>query len=186
MFIERIRPTDNENHCLHLFNDIIRPTNRAKFLGIELDDKLSFKHHFEALNLKAQKRLNVLRVLSRSGTEPNILVRLYKIYIRSIIEYGSLSFLAAPKQHAAKLDKIQNEALRICLRLPSYIRTSLLHEYASIMTIQDRFHALSKNLLTKMITHSPNVSKLIDNYNADENAFESSKTPLEALFCLSK
>ena len=46
LFIERICPTDNENHCLHLFNDIIRPTNRAKFLGTELDDKLSFKHHF--------------------------------------------------------------------------------------------------------------------------------------------
>ena len=133
MFIERIHPTDNENHCLHLFSDIIRPTNRAKFLGIELDDKLSFKHHFEATNIKAQKRLNVLRVLSRSGTEPKVLVRLYKIYIRSIIEYGSLSFLAAPKQHITQLDKIQNEALRVCLHLPSYIRTSLLHEYGSIM-----------------------------------------------------
>ena len=141
-------------------------------------------HH--NINVKAQKRLNVLRVLSRSGTEPKVLVRLYKIYIRSFIEYGSLSFLAAPKLYTTKLDKIQNEALRICLHLPSYIRTSLLHEYASIMTIQDRFCVLNNKLLTKMTTHSPDVKRLVDNYNADENAFESAKTPLEALFCLSK
>ena len=115
-----------------------------------------------------------------------MLVRLYKIYIQSIIEYGSLSFLAAPKQHITQLDKIQNEALRVCLHLPSYIRTPLLHEYGSIMTIQERLRALSNKLLSKMTTHSPDVKKLVDNYNADENAFKSSKTPLEALFCLCK
>ena len=49
MFIERLKSPDRESHCLHLFNDIIRPTNQAKFLGIEIDDKLAFKKHFESI-----------------------------------------------------------------------------------------------------------------------------------------
>ena len=132
MFIERLKSPDGENHCLHLFNDIIRPTNQAKFLGIEIDDKLVFKKHFEAIVSKSLKHINVLRLLSRSNVKPKTLVQLYKTYIRPIIEYGSFCFLAAPKQNMSMLDKIQNQTLRICLHLPSYIRTSLLHEYASI------------------------------------------------------
>ena len=184
MFIERLRSSDGENYSLHLFNDIIRPTNQAKFLGIEIDDKLTFKNHIEAICTKSQKRLNVLCVLSRSKAEPKVLVQLYKTYIRPIIEYGSFCFLAAPKQQFMKLDKIQNEALRTCLHLPSYIRTSLLHEYASVKTLSTRLFDLNKKLLTKMSTFSPDVKKLVENYNADERAFESAKTPLENLLNL--
>ena len=184
MFIERLKSPDGENHCLHLFNDIIRPTNQAKFLGIEIDDKLVFKKHFEAIVSKSLKHINVLRLLSRSNVKPKTLVQLYKTYIRPIIEYGSFCFLAAPKQNMSMLEKIQNQALRICLHLPSYIRTSLLHEYASIKTLTDRLHSLNKKLLTKMSSHSADIKNLVDNYNDAENAFESAKTPLEVLFCL--
>ena len=37
-----------------------------------------------------------------------------------------------------RLQRIQNEAIRICLKLPKYIRTKLLHEYASLEPIDER------------------------------------------------
>ena len=94
--------------------------------------------------------------------------------------------MAAPNRYFGKLEKIQNEALRISLHLPSYIRTGLLHEYASIVTITDRLHSLNKKLLAKMSVHSSDVKKLMDDYNANINAFESTKTPLEVLLALNR
>ena len=162
VFISRMRKANDENHCLQLFNDIIRPVNQAKFLGVKIDQWLSFKSHFEDIHNRSKKRLNVLRVLARAGVEPKVLMKLYKIYVRPILEYGSLSFIAAPKSQLDKLQKIQNEGLRICLRLPSYIRTGLLHECASIEPINDRLLSLNSHLLRKMYYQNPDVKKLID------------------------
>ena len=79
VFISRKRNANEENHCLQLFNDIIRPVSQAKFLGVEIDQWLSFKSHFEDVQNRSKKRLNVLRVLARAGVEPKVLMKLYKI-----------------------------------------------------------------------------------------------------------
>ena len=77
-------------------------------------------------------------------------MKLYKTYVRPIIEYGSISFMSAPKVQLSRLEQIQNEAIRICLRLPRYIRISLLHEYASIEPIYTRISKLNLSLLETM------------------------------------
>ena len=121
MFIERIREKDDESFALHLFDDIIRPTQKAKFLGVEIDCALSFKFHVDSICKRANTRLSVLRILLRSGTDAATLMRLYKIYVRPIIEYGSVAYIAAPKSQLTRLQNIENEAIRICLRLSKYI-----------------------------------------------------------------
>ena len=84
----RLRKQDEEDMSLQLFDDIVRPTTNAKFLGVTLDSKLQFGQHIDELCGKASKRLSVLRFLSRAGTKPEVLIRLYKIYIRSLFESG--------------------------------------------------------------------------------------------------
>ena len=164
VFLSRNNIKPDENYSLHLFNDVVRPSKQAKFLGIQIDERLSFKQHFDAIHTSTARRLNVLRVLSRNDVKPIILLRLYKIYIRSIIEYGSFSFICAPKIFISKLQKIQNEALRVCLRLPSYIRVSLLHEYASLETLDDRMLMLNSRLLKKMYRHNSDIRILVENH----------------------
>ena len=164
VFLSRNKIESDENYSIHLFNDIVKPSKQAKFLGVQIDERLSFKQHFDMVHSSTARRLNVLRVLARNGVEPIILMRLFKIYIRSIIEYGSFSFIAAPKIFISKLQKIQNEALRVCLRLPSYIRIELLHEYASIETLDDRMLKLNTCLLRKMYRHYLDIRNLVENY----------------------
>ena len=66
------------------FKDIIKPASKAKFLGVELDSKLRFVRHIDEICSKAAKKLAVLRFLARAGTKPEVILRLYKIYIRSL------------------------------------------------------------------------------------------------------
>ena len=163
VMIARTRERDNENYALQLFNDLIRPTQNAKFLGIEIDKLLSFQKHVDAIYNRATKRLNVLRVLAQSGTDAKTMMKLYKIYVRPIIEYGSISFMAAPKSQITRLEKIENDAIRICLRLPKYIRNSLLHEYASMECVSSRLMRINTNLICKMRQNNEHIDDLIKN-----------------------
>ena len=97
IIITRNRDPEEENYALQLFDDIIRPTKSARFLGVEIDGILAFKKHFDAIIDRASRRLNVLRVLASNGTDAPTLMRLYKIYVRPILEYGSAAFMSAPK-----------------------------------------------------------------------------------------
>ena len=143
---------------------IIRPTNSAKFLGLEIDGILAYKKHTDSVVDRASRRLNVLRVLASNGTDASTLMRLYKIYVRPIVEYGSAAFMSAPKTQLTRLQQIQNEAIRICLRLPRYIRTDLLHEYASIEPIFVRLLMLNGKLLNTMKLKNPHIESLVNDH----------------------
>ena len=162
LFFSRTRDSEEENYALHLFDDVIRPTNSAKFLGIEIDGALCFKKQINSIYDRAMKRLNVLKVLSANGTDAPTLMRLYKMYVRPIIEYGSIAFMSAPKTQLSRLEQIQNEAIRICLRLPRYIRTSLLHEYASLEPIFERLKDLNVSLLETMKSKNVHIENLVE------------------------
>ena len=91
-------------------------------------------------------------------------MRLYKIYVRPIVEYGSAAFMSAPKTQLSRLQQVQNEAIRICLRLPRYIRTDLHHEYAAIEPIFVRLLMLNGKLLNTMRSKNPHIESLVNDH----------------------
>ena len=86
--------------------------------------------------------------------------------MRPIIEYGSIAFLAAPKSQLSRLQSIENDAIRICLRLPKYIRNNLLHDYASLKPIVEHLFDLNFSLLGKMVNYNDHVRKLVQEYTS--------------------
>ena len=107
VIISRKRSQLDENLCILLFDDVVRPISKAKFLGVEIDSTLRFKDHIQNLAQKAEKRLNILRIFAWGGTEPKTLLRLYKVYIRSIFEYGCVAFLHVPDSVIETLQKFR-------------------------------------------------------------------------------
>ena len=165
VILSRKRKKLDENLCVLLFNDVVRPVSKAKFLGVEIDSSLRFKDHVQDLALRAEKRLNILRILAWGGTEPKTLIRLYKVYIRSIFEYGSVCFLHCPESTMGIMQKIQNRAIRICLRLPRYISIRLLHESACLPTIKERLIQQGTKLVAKMRQANPLIRDLTIKHN---------------------
>ena len=105
--------------------------------------------------------MNVLRALSKSRVSAPVMMRLYKVYILSLLEYGSSSFIATSKVNQEKLQRVQNEAIRLCLNLPRYIRIDLLHEYAGIDKIWDRFKQTNRRLLGTMTVRNEHIRKMV-------------------------
>ena len=86
-----------------------------KYLGVYLDQKLSWDEHINYLANKAEKGLNVLRaVVSRSwGSDPKTSLIFYKSFTRSILDVGSIFYGSASNTRLKKLDRIQYKALRL-------------------------------------------------------------------------
>ena len=180
--IHRLRAQDDEDMSLQLFDDIVRPKSHAKFLGIELDSKLRFAKHINETCSKASKRVSVLRFLSRAGTKPEVLIKLYKIYVRSLFESGSAALIAAPKQELDKFQKLQNEAIRISLRLPAYISIKILHESSGLPMLQDRLKTLNERLVTRMCNRSESIKKLKEESICDRSSYDGNyRSPLDII-----
>ena len=121
-------------------------------LGMTLDKRLTLKAYFEAIRQKANKRITLLCRLRGTnwGASQKCLVRLYKAYIRPVLEYGAIILAAANKTRLAQLQVIQNRALRICLRMPKYTRISVLHELANIEPIRQRLENLGRKTISRI------------------------------------
>ena len=96
---------------------------------------------------KAAARLNIFKLLVKNGVGNGALLRLYKTYVRPLFEYGSIAFLPS---NTTRLQRLQNDFIRLTLRLPSYIRTDLIHEAAGLDKVKDRLLELNKRLMMKM------------------------------------
>ncbi len=167
VIISRKKKQLDENVCILLFNDVVRPISKAKFLGVEIDNSLRFKEHIQDLALRAEKRLNILRILAWGGTEPKTLLRLYKVYVRSVFEYGCVAFLHVADSTLEILQKIQNKAIRIALRLHRYVSLKILHENACLPTVKERLHQLGLGLLGKMGKGNPLIKEVVKAKEAD-------------------
>ena len=81
-------------------------------LGILFDDKLLFDQHITQMARIAGFRLNTISRLSRILSQSDS-VKMYKAFIRSQLEYGSIIWMSANKSHLKLLDNIQSRAMRI-------------------------------------------------------------------------
>ena len=87
----------------------------TKYLGVTLDNKLSFSQHVDSTADKATKRLCILRRLTGTkwGATQDVLASTYKTYIRPLMEYGCEAFATASDATKKKLSTVQNNALRL-------------------------------------------------------------------------
>ena len=148
LIINRLSNMPQEDLSIQLFNDIVRPVDSARYLGVQIDKRLNFNEHFRQVEKKATSRLNIFKMLAKNGVNNSTMIRLYKTYVRPLFEYGSISFL--PSKGIKRLQQIQNEFIRISLRFPRYLRTDLIHEAAGLELVETRLNSLNGKLMKKM------------------------------------
>ena len=135
----------------NIYGEPVEWVRSFKYLGVVLDDNLSFLQHASHVCTRANKRLSLLKHMAGSpfGATQQTLLHYYKACIRPILEYGSLALLIACPSALKRLESFQNAALRIALRLPKHARTSLVLTEAGCSSIEDRAKSLSMVSLSK-------------------------------------
>jgi len=101
---------------LNIGGQVIKVEDKVKFLGIIFDRRLTWKNHFEYIENKCKKRLNLMRNLTGTewGASKESLLTIYRALIRTLLDYGAEALDSATQNLKAKFDVIQSKCLRIC------------------------------------------------------------------------
>lgn len=104
----------NKLKTINVDHKILEPSSNASFLGVILNDSLSWEPHIEALAKKLNKACYALNILKRSFTS-NTLIDIYYAYVYSIVSYAIAVW--GNSGHAHRIFVGQKRALRIIYNL---------------------------------------------------------------------
>jgi hypothetical protein len=87
----------------------------AVYLGMILDSKMTGSAEVDKMSKAAKRRLTFMKRVAGVdwGASTEVFATTYKTYVRPVLEYGNSVLITAPKNHLAKFDRVQNQALRI-------------------------------------------------------------------------
>src|SRR6476469_9851054 len=129
---------------LKLFGKCITEQNELKMLGVTFGKNLSFTNHCRSKASKALQRVRLLRLVSgqKWGANFRTLLKLYKQYIRPVLEFGSVAICNAAKTNLLCLQRVQNLAIRTALRATRWSRITDLNTAARMDPLTDRLRSL--------------------------------------------
>lgn len=123
---------------INIDNKQVNFEENIKYLGIWLDKSLRWGKHISDICGKTQKYLNILKTLAGPswGVHPKYIRRIYIAVIRSRLDYGCFFYHSAAKVHLEKLNKIQNQALRV---IGSFIKSTPIHTMECELSVPPLF-----------------------------------------------
>ena len=169
--------------------------NYVKYLGILIDDHLSWKYHIDHIATKISKTVGIIARL-RHFVPFSILTNLYRSLILPYLSYGIVAWGRAAKSHISKLLILQNRALRLMHfadkqqhAIPFFLDSNFLpiqmvyfEKIASLM--DDVSNRIVPVLIRKLFTkreddvHSYNIrSAYIGNFYVKSSRLETQKFP---------
>lgn len=139
----------------------------VKYLGLTLDNKLTWTPHILNTKQKANIIIKLLYPLLKS-TSLNLRTKtlLYKSLIRSVITYGIPVWGTAAKTNLNHIQIVQNKLLRIITDAPFYVRNDTLHRDRKMPKIQDWITIVARKLIYAAKTHENPLLQEAMNYAA--------------------
>ena len=112
---------------------------------------------------KCKKALNLLKVVAHSewGADRKVLLRLYRSFIRSKLDYGSIVYGSARKSYLKILNSIHNEGLRLVLGAFRNSPINSLYVEANEPSLSYRRQKLSLQYLLKLKSNHSNPTHKI-------------------------
>ena len=140
----------------------------ATLRGVTITKTFNFRSHIKMAISKANRRLNLLRLLSGTnwGCKPKIIMQLYKQYVRPVLEYGAIALLSAPKTTLEKIQLVQNKAIKIAYCLPWSTSTRKIHQLVEIEPVKNRFQSLASKFIHSLEEYSELFKLQKDLHNA--------------------
>ena len=126
----------------HISGNDIYPQKTVKLLGVEIDDKLSFKTHISTICSKAGRQLSALARLSRHlDVDTKLLI--LNSFILSNFNYCPLVWHHCSIVSTLKMEKIQERGLRFVYNDPISSYSELLSKSGKNMLYIDRLKKLA-------------------------------------------
>ncbi len=129
IFESRNKETPNNLNNIKIDNSIIKGVPSAKYLGIILDENLSWDEHIENLTRNIIKTANSFKIIKRRVHEENKNSFYYAyIYIYRKIQYGIEVYGRAKTATIERVQTQQNRALKILYNKDYFTPNKNLHK----------------------------------------------------------
>lgn len=146
IFFTRRRTKQIPTQPLQLGGVQIDWQNVVKYLGVQLDKRLTFRQHIQYAPIKTQKAIRILYSMlcrnSKMNTRNKRLV--YKTCIRPVLLYAAPILNGIAATHIKHMQIVQNKCLRMITNSPPRTRTQQLHEDIEIEFVTDFIHRLTE------------------------------------------
>ena len=129
---------ENLNSDIILDNTPLENVSHIKFLGITVDNKLSWKPHIEALCKTISRNIGIIHRL-KSHIPESSLITLYSSLISSYLNYGILAWGNAQSTLLNRLLLLQKKALRIICNVSPRSHANPLFSKYKILKIHDLY-----------------------------------------------
>ena len=124
----------------------VEMVDHFKYLGVVLDNCLTFDRHVSYIKKKVYVRLRALGQL-RQYISRNLALQIYKSLIVPHFDYADVCYDAMTTQNAKKLQTLQNSCIRICLQRDRRSNVASLHRDSKLLTLTERRNIHSCNLV---------------------------------------
>ena len=153
-------------------NMVINSTNSVKYLGLYIDNKLSWKYHIDYLCKIISRNMGIINKL-KAFFPHHILFSLYNTLILSYINYGILAWGSAAATTINRLLILQKRALRIVNNSHYFAHTNPFFVKHKSLKINDLYNLqlgsfmfqLVHNELPKCLTSMFTSNKLVHSYS---------------------
>ena len=151
-----LRPHNLADATLACGNTLIPIVTKTKCLGITLDSKLTWTDHIKELISNITPSINFLKALSSAqwGSDPLIMTMFYKSFIQSKIDYGSTLYGSASKSQLDKIDRIQNQCLRLIIGALKSTPIPALYAETGILPLHFRRNLLADRFIARIMSHT--------------------------------
>jgi ribonuclease HI len=138
--------------ALSLGNNILPYTESMKFLGLIWDRKLNWREHIFKLKADCKKLIGMLKSITTQswGTDLFCAIKVYRMYIRSKLDYGSPVYGSACQTLLKTMEPIANDALRVATGAFPTTPIHTLNALTNEMKLEERRDFLTLRYYYKM------------------------------------
>ena len=132
LFTNKNRP---EYISIDVRDHIIKEVTETKFLGVVIDNKLSWRAHINYISKKISKSISLLKMLKYTFPS-RILKYLYYSFVYPYFTYCNLIWGSAAKTHLESLILLQKKCVRIINKVGYYDSTKPLFIELNLLSIE--------------------------------------------------
>ena len=120
----------------------ITPVHSLKYLGVKLDETLSFLPHINDLSLKLSRSNGMLSKIRHYVTY-DTLISIYHAIFNSHLRYGCQVWGQTRQQSLNKIIALQNKAMRIIHFQPPFAKPNLLYFLSNNLKLMDHLKIMN-------------------------------------------
>ena len=133
-----------------LNGEILKQSDHFRYLGVDIDSCLTWKKHVSNLSARMYPKLKILNRIS-AFLSCKTLLRIYKQTILPVLDYGRMVWAECGKGNSQRLERLQNQAMRIILSANRKTCTQEMRTKLGLLSLNSRRRFLRLQLVYKII-----------------------------------